>query len=84
MRRGASSSPRRCDATEALPAEVAGEGLSIAFNPMFLLTGLEATATEQVDIDLRDGLKPAVVRPHAGDGATADDFTYLLMPVRTS
>ena len=72
------------DATEALPAEVAGEGLSIAFNPMFLLTGLEATATEQVDIDLRDGLKPAVVRPHASDGTTADDFTYLLMPVRTS
>jgi DNA polymerase III subunit beta len=67
-------------AVEALPAEVEGEGLTIAFNPSYLLSGLEAIGTEQVVIDLRDGLKPAVAHPQ---GEHADDFVYLLMPVRT-
>lgn len=74
------------DAAEALPAEIEGDGLTIAFNPMFLLSGLEATGTERIRIELRDGLKPAVLRPQpaSGDAAQADDFTYLLMPMRTS
>jgi DNA polymerase III subunit beta len=71
------------DAAEALPAEIEGEGLAIAFNPTFLLAGLEAAGTEQVRIELRDGLKPAVLRPHAAD-EQVDDFTYLLMPMRVS
>jgi len=71
------------DATEALPAEVTGEPLTIAFNPGYLLSGLEAVTTEEVEIDLRDGLKPAVIRPRGGE-APADDFLYLIMPVRTS
>jgi DNA polymerase III subunit beta len=71
------------DAAEALPAEIEGEGLTIAFNPGFLLAGLEATGTERIRIELRDGLKPAVLRPHADDGQV-DDLTYLLMPMRVS
>jgi len=71
------------DAAEALPAEIQGEGLSIAFNPAFLLAGLEATGTQQIRIELRDGLKPAVIRPHVDEGET-DDLTYLLMPMRVS
>lgn len=70
------------DATESLPVEIEGPGLKIAFNPMFLLTGLEAAATDRVKIELRDGLKPAVLRPHGEE--QVDDFVYLLMPVRTS
>ncbi len=74
-------------ASEALPAEINGEGLQIAFNPNFLLAGLEATGTDQVRIELRDGLKPAVLKPHvtpADDGADVEleDFTYLLMPMK--
>lgn len=71
------------DAAEALPAEIDGEGLTIAFNPAFLLGGLEATGTERIRIELRDGHRPAVLRPHAEDGPT-DDLTYLLMPMRVS
>jgi DNA polymerase III subunit beta len=71
------------DAAEALPAEIDGDGLTIAFNPGFLLAGLEATGTEQIRIELRDGLKPAVLRPHAEDGQV-DDLTYLLMPMKIS
>lgn len=71
------------DAAEALPAEIEGDGLTIAFNPAFLLAGLEATGTEQIRVELRDGLKPAVLHPHAADGQV-DDLTYLLMPMRVS
>ncbi len=71
------------DAAEALPADIEGEGLTIAFNPAFLLSGLEATGTDRIRIELRDGLKPAVLKPHAEDGQV-DDFTYLLMPMRVS
>ncbi len=76
------SNPEVGDASESLPAEVEGEGLAISFNPLFLLAGLEAAGSENVAIELRDGLKPAVVRPHPGE--QMDDFFYLLMPVRTS
>lgn len=73
------------DASEALPAQVEGDGLVIAFNPQFLREGLDATGTEQVRIELRDGLKPAVIRPVAGDADTeVDDLLYLIMPMRLS
>ena len=74
------------DAAEALPAEIDGEGLTIAFNPALLLAGLEATGTERIRVELRDGLKPAVIRPQPSedDEGPADDFTYLLMPMRVN
>jgi DNA polymerase III subunit beta len=72
------------DAAEALQAEIDGEGLSIAFNPAFLLSGLDATGTERIRIELRDGLKPAVLKPHAEEDEDVDDLIYLLMPMRVS
>ena len=82
----AASNTELGDAAEALPATIEGEGLSIAFNPNFLQAGLDATGTEHIRIELRDGLKPAVLRPQSADAdeTTPDDFTYLLMPMRTS
>lgn len=76
-------------AQEALPAEVDGETIEIAFNPTYLLNGLEATGTEQIRVELRDGLKPAVLRPQAaavedGEAPKVEDFTYLLMPMRVN
>jgi DNA polymerase-3 subunit beta len=71
-------------AREALPAEIEGDAVSIAFNPTYLLAGLEATGTERIRIELRDGLKPAVLKPHVEGDAAADDLTYLLMPMRVS
>lgn len=72
------------DAAEALPVEIHGEGLTIAFNPAYLLAGLEATGTDRIRIELRDGLKPAVLRPHPTEESdeAVEDFTYLLMPMR--
>jgi DNA polymerase-3 subunit beta len=71
------------DASEQLAAEVDGGAMEIAFNPAYLLAGLEATGTERIRFELRDGLRAAVIRPHDPDGEV-DDLTYLLMPMRVS
>ena len=72
-----SSSPDLGGAVEALEAQYEGEELTIAFNPTYLGDGLAGIVGERVKVEVRDGLKPAVLR-----GATGDEFTYLVMPVR--
>ena len=71
---------------EPVACHIEGPGLEISFNPGYLLEGLEATGTDKVRIELRDGLKPAVLKPHIDGGGDAelDDFSYLLMPMRVS
>jgi len=76
-------------AEEALPADIDGDGLDIAFNPVYLLAGLEATGTENIRIQLQNNLKPAVLRPQPidveGDEAPpVEDFLYLIMPMRVN
>ena len=71
-----SSSPDLGQAVETVEARYEGEDLTVAFNPTYLADGLTASNGETVRLDVRDGLKPGVVR---GDG---DEFTYLVMPVR--
>lgn len=68
------------EAEEALPAEFEGEPLEIAFNPRYLTDGLDAVSDEEITLEFRDALKPAVLRP-VGDHIDGD-FLYLLMPVR--
>lgn len=71
------------NAEEALPCELRGEPLEIAFNPRYLSDGLDAVGTEEVLMQFRDPLKPAVLRPAPSEpGADTRDFLYLLMPVR--
>ena len=75
-------------ADESLPGSLEGEELAIAFNPRYLTDGLDATGGERVVLELRDELKPAVLRgaPAADDEDEAPepgaDYLYLLMPVR--
>jgi DNA polymerase-3 subunit beta len=71
-----SSSPDLGQAVETVEARYEGEDLTVAFNPQYLADGLTAATGETIRLDVRDGLKPGVVR---GDG---DEFTYLVMPVR--
>ncbi|MEI7886114.1 MAG: DNA polymerase III subunit beta [Actinomycetes bacterium] len=67
------------EATEQLDANYAGEELEVAFNPEFLIDGLEVTSGDEITLETVDGLKPALLRPL---GST--DFLYLLMPVRVT
>lgn len=71
-----SSSPDLGQAVETVEARYEGEDLTVAFNPQYLADGLTAAIGETTRVDVRDGLKPGLVR---GD---ADSFTYLVMPVR--
>ena len=66
-------------AHEQLDATYEGTELTVAFNPDFLLNGVEVTPGDEIALDTVDAQKPAVVRPTG-----SDDFLYLLMPVRVS
>jgi DNA polymerase-3 subunit beta len=71
--------PDRGEAREALDATYEGEELTVAFNPEYLLDGLEATTGDEITLQTVDGLKPALLRSADDEG-----FLYLLMPVRVS
>jgi DNA polymerase-3 subunit beta len=66
----------------------AGEDFVVAFNPSYLLDGLGAVGSTTTRLDFTTPTKPAVLR--AGDGgegdggSAADEYRYLLMPVRLS
>lgn len=78
-------------ASEALPATLEGEDITVAFNPQFLLDGLQALGTPFVRLSFTQPTKPAVLTGQLeqeageGSGATAGRdgaYRYLLMPVR--
>lgn len=66
-------------ASEQLDADYSGEDLTVAFNPEYLLEGLEVTPGDEVVLGTQDELKPALLR-----STEVADFLYLLMPVRVS
>jgi DNA polymerase-3 subunit beta len=67
------------DASESVDGDFTGEDLVIAFNPSYLIDGVEAVQGDEVIVETADGSKAATVR-----GAEDDQFRYLLMPVRVS
>ena len=66
-------------AQEEVDAQYNGDELTVAFNPDYLIQGLEAAPGDEVVLETLDALKPAVLRSSEGG-----DFLYLLMPVRVS
>ena len=67
------------DASESVDGDFTGEELVIAFNPSYLIDGVEAVLGDEVIVETADGTRAATVR-----GAEEDQFRYLLMPVRVS
>jgi DNA polymerase III subunit beta len=67
------------DASETVDGDFTGEDLVIAFNPSYLIEGVEAVLGDEVVVETDDPSRPATVR-----AAEHDDFRYLLMPVRVS
>jgi DNA polymerase-3 subunit beta len=65
-------------ANELLPAELNGDDLDVAFNAQFLLDGLAGIGSDVANLDFTTPSRPALL---TGD---ADDFRYLLMPIRLS
>ncbi len=66
-------------AHESVDAAYVGTELTVAFNPEYLMAGLEATSADEVVLESLDARNPAVLR-----GVGNEDFFYLLMPVRVS
>ena len=67
------------DASEAVDGDYTGEDLVIAFNPSYLIDGVEAVVGDEVIVETADASRAATVR-----GAEDQEFRYLLMPVRVS
>jgi DNA polymerase III subunit beta len=66
-------------AREDLEAKYEGGEMVVAFNPEFLIDGVEAITGDEVQLETLDALKPATVR-----STENPNFLYLLMPVRVS
>lgn len=65
------------DVEETVDGDFTGEELTIAFNPTYLIDGVDAVTGDEVVIETSDSARPAMVH-----GAEHDTFRYLLMPVR--
>jgi DNA polymerase III subunit beta len=61
---------------ESMPASYTGEALDIGFNPEFLRDGIESVEGDELRLKLISPLRPAVLQ------GAAEDFSYLIMPIR--
>jgi DNA polymerase-3 subunit beta len=73
------SSSELGSAYSEVEAEVKGKSGEIAFNPSFLLEGVEKIPGERIFIGVQSSTKPALLKP-----VQEGNFLYLLMPVRIS
>lgn len=77
------SSGEDAQASESLPADVVGDGLTIGFNPSYLLDGLGAIDAPVAVLHFTQPGRPAVLQGADDMSAAAhSDYRYLLMPVR--
>jgi DNA polymerase-3 subunit beta len=65
------------EAQESLPAPFTGEPLEIGFNAEFLRDGIDSVTDDTIRMRLISPLRPCVLQ---GEGA--DDYLYLIMPIR--
>ena len=69
--------PEVGDASEAMPAPFSGEPLEIAFNPEFLIAGIESIDSDELVLRLTSPLRPGLLQP-----VDREDYSYLVMPIR--
>lgn len=62
---------------EVLPAQVSGESLEIAFNINYLMEGIKALGTGEIQMQMNTALSPVVLTPLGGL-----KMNYLIMPVQ--
>ena len=65
------------DIEDNVDADYQGDEITIAFNPGFLIEGVEAVPGDEVVLEMTDAVRPAMVH-----GVEDLRFRYLLMPVR--
>lgn len=62
---------------EVIPAQVSGESLDVAFNVKYLMDGLKALNTSEIQMQLNSATTPVVLTPLG-----SVKMTYLVMPVQ--
>lgn len=62
---------------EVIPAQVSGEDLELAFNVKYLMDGLKALTTSEIQMQFNTATSPAILTPLGGL-----KMTYLVMPVQ--
>jgi DNA polymerase III subunit beta len=62
---------------ETVPAQISGDDLEIAFNVKYLMDGLKAISTQDVQLQFNTATSPAILSPVGGS-----KLTYLVMPVQ--
>nr|WP_196792383.1 DNA polymerase III subunit beta [Motilibacter deserti] len=78
-------SGEEASASESMDATLEGDDIAIAFNPQYLLDGLQAIDAPYAQLSFTTSTKPAVVTGRAtADTEPTGDYRYLLMPVRLS
>ncbi len=65
------------EVVDTVDGDYTGEELTIAFNPNFLIEGVEATIGDEIVLESSDSTRPAMVH-----GVEDVQYRYLLMPVR--
>jgi DNA polymerase III subunit beta len=64
-------------AIESMPAQISGEDIDIAFNVKYLMEGLKALPSQEIQMQLNGNLTPVIFTPLSGL-----KMTYLAMPVQ--
>ena len=62
---------------DELTAQVMGDGLSIAFNPKFMMNVLKNVEDDKVYLECNSPINPCVIRP-----VNSEDCFYLVVPMR--
>jgi DNA polymerase III subunit beta len=74
-----SNSPELGEAREQLAVDYGGTPLQICFNSQYVTDFLGVVETESVQLELKDEVSQAVMRPLGADGY---EYTYVIMPMR--
>lgn len=69
-------------AEEVIEADFTGAGLTMGFNPQYLLDGLGVLSSEKTRIALTSPAKPGLLTAAEEEPSGTPKFRYLLMPIR--
>lgn len=70
-------------ATEAIKADLDGDGIRIGFNPAFLLEGLNAINEPYLRFKVTDPTTLAQINgQQEADSDNSEDYAYIIVPVR--
>lgn len=75
----ASQSPDLGEYRSELKGVIKGKEVQISFNHRFLIDGISGIKSKEIIFELTDGEGPAILKP-----VDAEDYLYIIMPIKTS